>query len=177
MKGYSAAMCAIVLLLSGCQAMSEKECRTADWREVGVSDGRAGFRLERLERRAEACSKVQVIPDREQYLAGREQGLRSYCTPLNGFRLGKQGSSISDVCPEGSSAEFERAYLDGRRIYDAHERVEHLQEEQSEVQARLSKVKSEKDRRRLREELEELEEHLHEARDQAFHLEMSMPVY
>ena len=53
---------AVAIVLTGCAAMSEEECRTANWNEQGVRDAMAGHSRARLEDLREACSKAKVTP-------------------------------------------------------------------------------------------------------------------
>lgn len=57
------------LLVTGCAAVSESECRTSNWYELGRSDARFGKRPG-IERYEQACSRYQVQPPAADYLAG-----------------------------------------------------------------------------------------------------------
>ncbi len=156
----------VTMVLSGCQVMSEKECRSADWSQVGYEDGRAGRTRDRIEDIAEACAKANVEPDRRHYFAGREKGLREYCTPENGFSLGKNGGSMGSVCPPETAREFEASYSKGRRIYDARQRVDRLESKRHELEEELSKATADAQRRHIRDELRETDQELRFARDE-----------
>ena len=97
----------LMTVLSGCATLSEGECKTADWHEIGRQDGANGFTRARLHKHSEACSKFNVQPQPDRYFAGREVGLERYCTPRKGFDEGREGNHYRDVCP----AELERAFL------------------------------------------------------------------
>lgn len=121
---------AAALSLGSCATMSEDQCLAGAWGEVGLSDGRAGYGPGRLQSHAEACAKVGVVPDEAIYFAAREQGLRSYCIPANGFQVGRNGSTYEGVCPASVEAPFLEAYRDGqvlgaaeRAVSDAASRV------------------------------------------------------
>jgi hypothetical protein len=77
-----------IAVLGGCSSMSEKECLATDWRTVGYEDGVAGRSGDRIGRYREQCSEHGVAPSLSEYQAGREQGLREFCKPANGFRVG-----------------------------------------------------------------------------------------
>ncbi|HNR23202.1 MAG TPA: DUF2799 domain-containing protein [Steroidobacteraceae bacterium] len=68
--------------------MSGNECRTVDWRTIGYEDGVAGHSGDRVAQHRRACAKHGVTPDLAQYQDGRSEGLREYCQPSNGFRVG-----------------------------------------------------------------------------------------
>ena len=71
--------------------MSEQECAATDWRTVGYEDGVAGRSGDNIGQHRKACAKHGVSPDLTLYQAGRNDGLREYCQPANGFRAGADG--------------------------------------------------------------------------------------
>jgi len=73
-------------LLGGCATIPEDQCAKVDWYDLGVTDGRAGQVADRLLRHREACAGVQVVPDEQRYLQGRQEGLAEYCRPDNAQR-------------------------------------------------------------------------------------------
>jgi len=60
---------AACLLVSGCAAMSESECRTGNWYALGERDALSGSRPQ-LERYADQCSRYQLRPSEQDYMAG-----------------------------------------------------------------------------------------------------------
>ena len=111
------------LSLNGCASMSEGECRTVDWRTIGYEDGVAGYSGNRIAQHRKACAKHGVSPDLALYQAGRNDGLREYCQPSNGFRIGAHGQGYSGVCPAELDAAFVSAYESGRQLYTLESRV------------------------------------------------------
>lgn len=103
--------------------MSESECLATDWRTVGYEDGVAGYSGDRIGRYRKSCGKHGVTPDLTQYQAGRDQGLREFCKPANGFRVGARGNSYSGVCPAELDEDFVSAYQSGRQLYTLRARV------------------------------------------------------
>src|SRR5262245_45861049 len=95
-----------MLALSGCASMSKNECLTVDWRTVGFEDGAAGYPADRIGQHCKACAKHGVTPDLAAYQSGREQGLREYCRPQNGFRVGSRGSGYDGSCPADMDEAF-----------------------------------------------------------------------
>jgi hypothetical protein len=107
-------------LLSGCATgMSKDECALADWQTIGYEDGLRGFPAERIGAHRVACAKHQVTPNLAAYTAGRERGLREYCQPKNGFRVGLQGGGYANVCSGPTETAFVDGYRYGRQIHDA----------------------------------------------------------
>lgn len=119
---------ATALLLGSCATMSEEQCLAGNWSGQGYSDGRAGYGWSRLTEHAEACAKHGITPDNNAYYEGHARGVRAYCQPANGYRLGVNGSGISNgFCPADLESDFRYAYADGRTLYDANQRVNDLQ--------------------------------------------------
>lgn len=113
----------VLLALSGCASMSRDECLTVDWRTVGFEDGVAGYSGDRIGQHRKACAKHGVTPDLSAYQAGREEGLREYCVPTNGFRLGSQGGSYNGMCPADLDPSFVDAYESGRQLHTLQSRL------------------------------------------------------
>lgn len=107
------------LLVTGCASMDEDECRVADWRAIGYEDGVSGKSPSHIGERREACAEYGVAPDFVAYRQGRDEGLREYCTPASGYRLGRNGRPFTSVCPASLQADFLDAYKSGREIYQA----------------------------------------------------------
>jgi hypothetical protein len=97
----------LVLLLSGCAALNEQQCRTLSSTTIGEQDGRSGYPTSRFDDNQKACARYQLTLDRDAYLAGRAHGLENYCTPDNGSRVGLRGERYYGVCPR----EREDAFL------------------------------------------------------------------
>jgi len=123
----------VAALLGGCATgLDKNQCQTADWNTIGYEDGLHGLPAERIGVHRVACAKHQVAPNLAAYTAGRERGIQAYCQPRNGFRVGLNGRSYANVCPEASEPPFVDAYRMGRQIYGA--RAE-LRNTQSRLQA------------------------------------------
>jgi uncharacterized small protein (DUF1192 family) len=113
-----------VLFASGCASMSRNECLTVDWRTVGYEDGVAGYSGDRIAQHRKACAKHEVSPDLDLYRSGREAGLREYCEPANGFRVGAGGHGYTGQCPADLDQEFVTAYESGRQLHRLQTQVE-----------------------------------------------------
>ena len=107
------------ILVSGCASMDEDECRVADWRAIGYEDGVSGKAASHIGERREACAEYGVTPNFALYQQGRDEGLRVFCTPATGYRLGRNGQPLTSVCPSDLQADFHHAYRSGREIYQA----------------------------------------------------------
>jgi hypothetical protein len=134
--GILAAMAA----LSGCSSMSEKECLSTDWRTVGFEDGVNGYSGDRIGRYRKSCSEHGVTPNLAEYQAGRDQGLREFCKPANGFRVGAHGASYGGVCPAELDQPFVDAYQSGRHLWVLRSRVSSTQNEIHSMRAELDRI-------------------------------------
>src|SRR5262245_18190248 len=134
--GIVAAMAA----LAGCSSMSERECLATDWRTVGYEDGVIGYAGDRIGRYRNACSEHDVTPNLTEYQTGRDQGLREFCKPVNGFRVGARGGGYSSVCPADVDESFVDAYQSGRQLYALSSRVGATQGEIYSMRAQLDQI-------------------------------------
>lgn len=108
----------LAILVQGCATLNESECQNADWRTIGYEDGAMGAAASRIGKHREACARHHISPDLQAYRQGREEGLRQFCRPANGFRLGERGSGYAGVCPPDIEPEFLSAYESGKHIHD-----------------------------------------------------------
>jgi Protein of unknown function (DUF2799) len=104
--------------------MDKDECRNADWYAVGLEDGARGRALERLGDHRRACAKHNVTPDSARYVAGRNEGLKTFCTYERGFSEGRAGNAYAAGCPSDSA--FLPAYYRGRELYDLNRRLDEV---------------------------------------------------
>jgi hypothetical protein len=110
-------------VFAGCSSMSAKECRATDWRMVGYEDGVVGYSGNRIGQYRKRCGEHGITPDLNSYQLGRDQGLREFCKPLNGFRAGARGNGYNGVCPAELDAAFMDAYQSGRQLHTLRSRV------------------------------------------------------
>ena len=106
------------MFLAGCATLTPEQCRNADWRQIGFTDGAGGYNAGRINDHAKACAEVGVRPNLNDYVDGREQGLRNYCRAENGFAIGRRGvpANVAD-CPENMKFAFMEQYQYGQQIH------------------------------------------------------------
>ncbi|MEO1687447.1 MAG: DUF2799 domain-containing protein [Pseudomonadota bacterium] len=90
-------------------------CATADWRAVGVADGARGAGPERLAEHRASCAEAGRAPDARAWARGRQDGLRSYCTPANAHAVGASGQALAPYCPAARTKSLRRAHRLGLR--------------------------------------------------------------
>lgn len=112
-------MVVAALLVSGCATVSPEQqanvCQSTDWQRYGVNDGRLGVPVEERRETFTACAEVGHPADMLAYETGRAQGLLSYCTAENGFKVGYEGRRYDRVCPPELEQDFVQGYNRGRR--------------------------------------------------------------
>lgn len=155
----------ISFILGGCETMSRDECASADWRQTGYKDGGDGRPRSRIEEHARACAQAGIGVDRMAYFSGYDQGLRYYCTPANGLRVGREGRSYADVCPPDLAPGFLEPYRYGREIYQTRSRIDALERNRRDREQKLQKSQSDDERRRYRSELSDIDRNLRRERD------------
>jgi hypothetical protein len=128
---------AFAALASGCASLDKDECRSADWYAIGLEDGARGRPVERLGDHRRACAEHGVAPQTERYLAGRNEGLKTFCTYERGFAHGRGGQSYAGGCPAPLAASFQAGYLLGRELHELERRHGEVQKEIARSKARL----------------------------------------
>ena len=132
-----------LLLVSGCATLSESQCVASDWQTVGYRDGLAGAQSSQLLKHQNACVKHGVIPERDDYLAGWNEGVRQYCLPENGFSAGENGQRYANVCPEEMQPSFYAAYQEGRQLHDAQAEINAMTRAITQKEHRLKQTAAE----------------------------------
>lgn len=149
-------------LLSGCASLSTDECRQGDWYGIGRHDGAAGYPASQFEHHRKACAEIGVLPQWSPYAAGRDEGLTTYCTPFNGYAVGRRGEAYRYVCPKTLEDDFLSRHRVGLEIYRASQEVRRLEGQIAHQRRELEKA----DDRRQREVRERIR-HLERERDAA----------
>ncbi len=111
------------LATGACSTLNKNECLTVDWRAIGYEDGVAGRSGDRVAQHRKACAKHGVSLDLALYQGGRDEGLREFCQPANGFRLGANGYTYTGLCPGDLEPAFVGSYESGRGLYMLQTRV------------------------------------------------------
>lgn len=157
----------LLVTLAGCATLNENECRTADWRDIGLQDGRAGHPLARLAEHREACVKHGIVPDDRLYGVGRDMGLREYCVLGKAIDEGLAGRRYSGVCPPGVHRAFEELNAAAYAVYDARREMTTVDGQIDSLERELRQEKTpEKRRLRIRDEIRDLDRKRERLRDE-----------
>lgn len=116
MKHFFILICSL-LFLQGCATMSKNECLSGDWRAIGFEDAAKGQGRDRIGEHRQACADYGIAPDLAAYQQGYDQGLLSFCTPRNGYAMGRDGYEYTGICPVEAEEGFLQGYEGGREIY------------------------------------------------------------
>ena len=115
------------LYLSACATLNESECQTVDWRQLGDSDGSQGHGQTRIAKHAKACKKHGIPIGTAAYNEGWRAGISRYCTPQNGYNIGRRGATHAGTFPSDLAGPFEAAYRPAFNLGRAENRVSEVQ--------------------------------------------------
>lgn len=127
----------ICALLSGCATLDKNECLHANWYALDLEDGAQGRPVERIGEHRRACAEHGVSPGVERYMAGRDEGMRSFCTYQRGYSHGRAGHAYSGACPQELAANFLAGYGRGKELHDLRRRLDGVQGEIARTKAAL----------------------------------------
>ena len=154
------------LLLAGCATLDADECKAADWRQIGRSDGERGYGMGRLDEHRKACAEHGITPNADRYWLGRSEGLQHYCRLDNALRVGRAGQSYQGVCPPAIDAHFRlwhAAAYEASRIRSA---MDSTNSEIDQLERRLRQRDiDDRERQRLRQTIRELDRRRDRLRD------------
>jgi hypothetical protein len=132
--------------LASCTVMSPQECKLANWREIGLTDGMTGKPMNIFEARRAECAEANVKADTNNYLVGREQGLRTYCQIPNALEIGLRGEKYQGVCPAAIDTEFRRRHDIGYDVYRLRVEIAKLESRHVALEDGLRKKKIDLDK-------------------------------
>lgn len=161
--------------LTACASLSKDECLDADWYQIGLHDGKSGYKSSRLSEHRKACAEYHVSPDLTDYTQGRDAGLMSYCTPETGLQAGSNGEDYRGVCPLETEQAFLRKYHEGKTIYELSLEINTHQSRISTIENTLEHNRkknklSKKEIRRYKNEIKELTIRIEEKQKRLYYL-------
>jgi hypothetical protein len=81
-----------------------------------------------------------VAPDIARYVAGRNEGLKSFCTYERGFSEGRAGHGYAAGCPQPQGGQFLAGYHRGRELHELHRRLGELEKDIPNPRMRANEV-------------------------------------
>ncbi|CED56805.1 putative lipoprotein [Aliivibrio wodanis] len=155
-KTLTVALLLSATLVTGCTTMTPEECQNANWQAIGYQDGKNGSDYSRLQTYVEECKEAGISVDQQEWFVGQKSGLRLYCLPDNGYRVGLAGNNYNGVCANG---EFVEQYNLGYKTYQIEKEISEVESELQRINWQLDALDSkEKDKRKqLKEERKRLD--------------------
>lgn len=144
-----------LLFSAGCTVISEEQCQAGLWYERGLQDGARGRSQALIYEIAQECQQYGVRADSEAWLRGHEMGVEQFCTPENGYYLGRRGHSYEGVCTGPTADLFMGEYERGLAHFQVEQQYRQLQERQDyleyELGALQAAIRAEENESRLQE--------------------------
>jgi len=137
----AAILSAVAIGLTGCASISEDECISGSWSDIGYKDGVNGKARGKLADYTKTCAKYNVEPNREVYLTAFDSGLVKYCTYEQGYDLGENGNSYNQVCSGDLAGSFSQGYDEGRAVYEIYRQHKQLISDYEDVLEDLVNVR------------------------------------
>jgi hypothetical protein len=160
------ALLAAGLLLSGCATLDANECKAADWRQIGRSDGERGYGTGRLDEHRKACAEHGIAPNADRYWLGRSEGLQHYCRLDNALRVGRAGQSYQGVCPPAIDQHFRHWHAAAYEVSRIRAAMDNVNSEIDQHERRLRQRDiDDRERQRLRQAIRELDRRRERLRD------------
>lgn len=136
-----------ILLLSGSAflascGLSEKQCAQGDWAAIGVKDGKNGRGTDFVENHLKSCAKHGIDVETLIWEQGRQEGLKTYCTPQSAYIQGRNGHVLSDVCPTADKTELSLAHEKGRKYYLIQQEIRELLNDRDNIRSEISRLQS-----------------------------------
>ncbi|HET7672820.1 MAG TPA: DUF2799 domain-containing protein [Burkholderiales bacterium] len=146
---------AFSLLLTGCASLKREDCVQADWYTIGLEDGARGRAVERLGDHRRACAEHNIAPNAERYMAGRNEGLKTFCTYERGYSEGRAGHAYAAACPQPTN--FLAGYNRGRELHALYRERDEIERETTKTRNALREgIPEPRARARAIERLEQL---------------------
>jgi hypothetical protein len=128
MSRYLPLLIIITVSLQGCATVSRDECQTGDGYTIGYQDGLQGRVSRPVAEHHKACASGDIAARIAGYTQGRDDGLKQFCSPGNGFRLGLKGAHYNGACLADAEQEFLPAYEQGKEVFDSERQIRRLGE-------------------------------------------------
>ena len=168
----------IAVILSGCATLSETECASGNWYQIGYQDGKYGRDSDYILNHESACVEYGVRIDRNQYEQGRQKGLEVFCTPHHGFQHGVNGNYSNQNCT-AAFPEYLNSYKDG--LFSRHENLKvHLDElmrEHEILRQAIRRIEDEKEKERLSLELDDIDKEIKSTNNQISRVNYLLDMY
>ncbi|WP_406828874.1 DUF2799 domain-containing protein [Microbulbifer sp. ARAS458-1] len=161
-------------LTSGCAVISENECQAGLWYERGIEDGARGRSQATVYEIAQKCHEYGVRTDTTAWMRGHEEGVEQYCTPENGFVVGRRGRDYEGVCTGPTADLFIANYERGLAVYQAEQQYAALANRYEDAEREVYRIERAMDDAESKEELRALRSQRRSLLREMRHLEAEM---
>nr|WP_010130212.1 DUF2799 domain-containing protein [Microbulbifer agarilyticus] len=168
------ALPAWILLGSGCAVISESECQAGLWYERGLEDGARGRSQATVYKIAQKCHEYGVRTDTNAWMQGHEAGVEQYCTPENGFVVGRRGRDYEGVCTGPTADLFLVNYERGLAVYQAEQQYNALVDRYEDAEREIYRIEEALEKAETKEEARALRSQRRSLRREMRHLEGEM---
>jgi hypothetical protein len=109
---------AVFLMLSvgGCASLSQSECISADWYDLGVHNALEGQKRNYVAKHFKACSEYQITPDLVEYKLGWMEGVQKFCTAQSAWYYGLTRHQYQNTCSINEEKQFLPAYRLAKKV-------------------------------------------------------------
>lgn len=115
-----------------------QSCQEIDWYEIGRQNGTKGLELANLKPVRVICKDSDQSLAEALYYNGFDAGVVQYCTPENGFELGRNNREIKNVCPVMLNAAFQKRYYQGRRFAELTRQSQELNKKMQNLETTIN---------------------------------------
>ncbi|WP_373236034.1 DUF2799 domain-containing protein [Cohaesibacter celericrescens] len=129
-------------LLTGCASLTEDECAVGEWARIGANDAAQGLKASRLTDHKKACERYNIEPDQTTYMEGYRRGLVAYCTPTNGFNVGRNGYTYRTICPRDTETDFLSGYKRGTTLHNIETSIAQVRDSLREVRTQIGELRA-----------------------------------
>lgn len=109
----------LLFAVVACSQLTSVNCDPHSWHSQGIRDGLRGTAPRAANEYERTCSHESTAFDRQDYLAGLEEGNAEYCTGQNGFDLALSGIESKRVCANEDAVSFKDGLKSGRKLRKA----------------------------------------------------------
>jgi len=141
MKIAPIALLAGSMVLASC-GLTEKQCVEGDWASIGLKDGKNGRSADFIQTHMKSCAKHGIDVEQPVWEKGRQEGLKTYCTPASAYIEGRNGKRLKSVCPDADLDALTAAHAKGERYYRIQQEIRSLLNERDQLRSEISKLQS-----------------------------------
>ena len=87
-----------------------------------------------------SCSKHDISVDQSAWAMGRDEGLKTYCTPQSAYNQGRNGHRLKNVCPDADLDAMSAAHEKGRKYHDIVSQIDDLKRERHDLRHEISQL-------------------------------------